>query len=250
RVPALGEVLVALVDDRLGNRREHRHVLPDLRPGEADDGADAELPGEAGGVLHVLGGPLPDALGIAVAPHGGADDRLVAEVDRVVADRLSLEVVGDRPALQPVLLQDPQPLGDVLVVVPAGGIEMLAGDGDLEAVVPPAGRQLGDLVQGEIGPLAGEQGVRKRHGGRAPSWTGVGVRSDHSATVAPAAASEAMISCSAGCWASPSAKSVEKRVAGASDTGSPAIASGRSRAWLLKACSQPSTWPCGHHASR
>src|SRR5699024_6346845 len=53
---------------------------------------------------------------------------------------------------------------------PAGGIEMPAGAAELEAVVPPAGRQLGDLVQGEIGPLAGEQGVRMRHGGQAPSW--------------------------------------------------------------------------------
>src|SRR5699024_12678806 len=104
------------------------------------------------------------------------DECLLAYVDRSVADRLSLEVVGARPALPPLLLQDPQPLGDVLVVVPAGGIEMLAGDGELEAVVPPAGRQLGDLVQGEIGPLAGEQGVRMRHGGLAPSWPGVGVR--------------------------------------------------------------------------
>src|SRR5699024_3658780 len=249
RVPALGEVLVALVDDRLGHRREHRHVLPDLRSGEADDGADAELPGEPGGVLHVLGGPLPDPLGIAVAPHGRADDRLVAEVDRVVADRLALEVVGDRPALQPVLLQDPQPLGDVVVVVPAGGIEMLTGDGDLEAVVPPAGRQLGDLLQGEIGPLAGEQGVRMRHGGTG-SFVGVGVRSVQRETVAPSAASEAMIASSTRCRASPSEKSEEKRAAGASGAGLPAIATSRSRAWLLKAFSQPSTWPCGHHASR
>ena len=38
RVPAVGEVGVARVDHRLRHRREHRHGLPDPRPGEADDG--------------------------------------------------------------------------------------------------------------------------------------------------------------------------------------------------------------------
>src|SRR3712207_6929575 len=42
-----------------------------------DDGLHAELGGRARGELHLLGGPLPDALGIAVAPHPGVDDALV-----------------------------------------------------------------------------------------------------------------------------------------------------------------------------
>src|SRR5690606_15288143 len=115
------------------------HVLPDLRAGEADDGLHAQLLREAGGVLHVLCGALAHALGVAVAPDLGADDRLMAEIDRVVADGLALEVVGDRPAAEAMLLEDAEALGDVVVIVPAARVQVLAGDGDLEAVIAPAG---------------------------------------------------------------------------------------------------------------
>ena len=163
RVPAVGEVLVTRLDPVGAHRREHRDVLPDRRPREADDGLHAERAGQPRGVLHLLGGALPHALRFTVAPHARPDDRLVAEVDRVVADRLPGQVVGDRPEAEPVLVEDRAPLGDVVVVVPAPRVEVLAGDGDLETVVAPAGRQLGDLRQRQVGPLAGEQGVRRAH---------------------------------------------------------------------------------------
>src|SRR5690625_7283911 len=73
-------------------------------------------------------------------------------------------MVEDLPDLQAVLLEDAEALGDVVVVVPAAGVEMLAGDGDLQTGVAEGRGMTGDLVEGQIGPLAGEQGMRMRHG--------------------------------------------------------------------------------------
>src|SRR5699024_1097758 len=147
--------------------------------------------------------------------------------------------------LQPVLLEDAQAVGDVVVVVPAAGVQVLGGDRDLQAVVAPGGRMRGDLLEREIAPLSGEQGVRMSHGGGAPSGDEVG---SQRVTVAPSAASEAMIASSTRCSVRPSAKSGEKP-APAPSVPSP-IAASRSRAWFENAFSQPSTWPCGHQASR
>src|SRR5699024_403411 len=46
----------------------------------------------------------------------------------------------------------------VRILVGPGQIEMVAGTGDLESVVAPRGRQAGHLLEGQIGPLAREQG--------------------------------------------------------------------------------------------
>ncbi len=164
RVPSVREVLVAVVDHRLGHWREHRHGLPDLRPGEADDGVHAETAGRPCGHLHLLGGPLPDAFGVAVAPDAVGQDPAVALVDRVVADGLSLEVVGDREELQVVLLQQVELVPHVAVVL--GGlpdIEVVPPAGDLQPVIAPLGREPAHLDEGQVGPLAGEQGDRSRH---------------------------------------------------------------------------------------
>ena len=75
-VPAGGEVVVPGVDEVLAGRREHRDVLPDRRAGEADDDVDTELARGAGGHLHLLGRPLANALGIAVAPDPVGQDAL------------------------------------------------------------------------------------------------------------------------------------------------------------------------------
>ena len=104
-----------------------------------------------------------DAFGVAVAPDLGPDDRFVAEVDRVIADGLALEVVGDGPDLEVVLLQHGEFGLDVAGFVPAPGVQVVAGDGDFQAVVAPAGGQARDFLEGQVGPLAGEQGVRAGH---------------------------------------------------------------------------------------
>src|SRR6476661_7307264 len=163
-VPAVGEVLVAAVDDLFGDGREHGDVLPDGGAGEADDGVHAEGFGEPGGVLHFLGGPLADAFGVAVAPDFGADDGLVAEVDGVIADGLAFEVVGDGPDLEVVLVKDFQLGVHVAGFIPAPGVQVVSGDGDFQAVVAPAGSQFRDFFEGQVGPLAGKQGERAGHG--------------------------------------------------------------------------------------
>src|SRR5690606_37728441 len=164
RVPAVREVLVPGVDRLLGDRREHRDVLPDGRPREAHDGLDAELRRDPRGVLHLLRGALAHALGVAVAPHDVRQDVAVALVDRVLAHRLALEVVRDRADLEVVLRQQVELALDVLVVVPAPGVEVVPPAGDLQPVVAPAGREPRHLLERQVGPLPGEEGDRSCHG--------------------------------------------------------------------------------------
>ena len=164
RVPAVREVPVAGGHHLLGGRREHRDVLPDGGAGEAHDGLDAEPLRRPRGQLHLLGRPLTHALRVAVAPDVRGQDRLVPRVDRVVADGLALEVVGDRVDLEAVLLEQVQLALDVGVVLGRlPRVEVVAPAGDLQAVVAPLGRQAGDLLEGQVGPLAGEQRDRSCH---------------------------------------------------------------------------------------
>ncbi len=165
RVPAGCEVLVTGVDHVLGCRWEHREVLPDRRSREPGDDLHPELRGHPGRVLHPLGGAPADAFGVAVAPDAVGEDVAVPLIDRVVAHRLPTEVVGDGVHPQSVAFQDLPPAADVGVVVPAGHVEVVAPAGDLEPVVAPLAREARDLVERQVGPLAGEQGDRSRHRG-------------------------------------------------------------------------------------
>src|SRR5665647_3337186 len=171
RIPPVGEVLVTGIHDRSGNRRELGDIGPDLRPGEADHGVHAELARHLCGELQLFGSTLAYTLRVPVAPHSGPNDRLMTKVDRIVADRLSLQVVRDRPDLEPVPVEDldtaPQ-IGVVLCGSPH--IQVLAGACDLQAVVAPLARVLGDLFEREIRPLAGEEGDR------VSGFLGAGVR--------------------------------------------------------------------------
>ena len=138
-----------------------------------DHDVDAEVLGRPRGHLHLLGRPLPDALGVTVAPDARGEDVLVPGVDRVVADGLTLEVVGDREQLQAVLLEGVQlglDVGVVLGRLPR--VEVVAPAGDLQPVVAPAGGQLADLLERQVGPLAGEQGDRSCHLKPFQGWWG------------------------------------------------------------------------------
>jgi hypothetical protein len=163
RVPPVGKILVAGVDHVGRYRREECDIRPDLRPGEADDGVHAHLARDLRSELQLLGRALAHPLGLTVAPDPRAHDRLVPEVDRVVADRLALEVVRDGPDLQPVPVEQVEPaleVGGVLRRAPH--VEMLARARDLQAVVAPAARVGSDLLERQVRPLAGEERHRMR----------------------------------------------------------------------------------------
>ena len=114
--------------------------------------------------LHALGGALPHALRVAVAPDLGRQDALVAGVDREVAHALPDQVVADHVALQAVAVEQLALGGHVAVVGERlVDLEVIAPAGQLQAVEPPGGRLGGQLLQRQVGPLAGEQGYLSCH---------------------------------------------------------------------------------------
>ena len=157
RRPALGEVLVAALDVGEVVRRERIEHVPDRRAGEAGHDLDAELRGGARGVLHPLGRALAHALGLSVAPHLRRQHAFMTAVDRV-ADRLAHEVVADRPAVEAVALEDLAPAGAVgRIGQRLRDVEMIPPAGQLEAIELPLTALGGQLLEREVGPLAGEQ---------------------------------------------------------------------------------------------
>jgi len=165
RGPAAGEVGVAFLDHGVGDGGEGVEEVPDGAAGEAVDDLDAELGGGLAGGDHLGGGALADALGLAVAPDGGGEDRLVALVDEI-GDGLADEVVGDGVDLEAVLFEEGLFLGAVVGLgVGAGHLEVVAPAGELKAVIAEGGGLGGEGFEGEIGPLAGEEGDGAGHNG-------------------------------------------------------------------------------------
>ena len=84
-------------------------------------------------------------------------------VDRI-ADSLADEVGAEREAVLMVALEhlldraDIARIGERLV-----DFEVVAPAGELEPVEAPAARFLGELFEGQVGPLAGEQRDGPRH---------------------------------------------------------------------------------------
>lgn len=116
RQPAAGEVVESALPERLVGRREGVDRVPHRRAGEAvDDSRECVArfetglgikkgPGGLGRGDHLARRALAHALGIAVAPHIGRQDGLVALVNEV-AHRLSHEVIGNRVAGESVVLE-------------------------------------------------------------------------------------------------------------------------------------------------
>src|SRR6187455_1184359 len=97
------------------------------------------------------------AFRIAVTPHLGRQDPLVAHVDRV-AHALPHEMRADRPAAEAVPLEQ----GALLVHVAAVGDgpvdrEVVAPARELGAAEPPRRELPVELVERQVRPLAGEQ---------------------------------------------------------------------------------------------
>jgi hypothetical protein len=83
----------------------------------------------------------------------------MALVDGVVADGLAVQVVGDGVDLQAVAVEQGAASVQVGIVLHgAGDVEVVAPAGDLQAVVAPVGGEAAHLLEGQVGPLAGEQG--------------------------------------------------------------------------------------------
>ena len=140
--------------------------MPDRRAAEAVDLLYAELRGGPRGVLHPLGRPRADALGLAVAVDLRRQDRAVALVDPV-AHRLADEVRADRPHVQVVALEDLLPRAAVrLVRERLVDLEVVAPARELEPVEAPAASLLGQVLERQVGPLAAEQRDRSRHAER------------------------------------------------------------------------------------
>ena len=94
----------------------------------------------------------------------GGQDALMAFVDRMVADRLPDQVVGDGVDRQ-VVLGEHLPL---LVHIGVIGerpvdLEVVAPARDLQTVVAPLGREATHLLERQVSPLAGEQSDRSCH---------------------------------------------------------------------------------------
>ena len=171
RPPAFGEVLVAPLDLVEVVRRERVQQVPDARAGEAVDLLDAEQCRSASRVLQPLRCALEHTFGLAVPPHFGGQNRPMPLIDRI-ADTLTDEVRADRMDLQPVPLEDVAPRVDV----PRIGkrlvdLEMIAPAGQLEAVEAPRTRFRSELLDRQVGPLAGEERNRPRHQAAANTGT-------------------------------------------------------------------------------
>ena len=176
RAEALAEVGETGVPVGLRSRREGVDRVPDAGPGEAvDDGREGvaalaaglrveEGAGGLGGEGEFLRGALAHALGIAVAPDVGRENGLVALVD-AVADGLADEVVGNRVAGEAVVLEERPFVVDVFFGGDGGlDVEVVAPAGELEAVVTHFFGEGGELGEGKVGPLAGEEGDGAGHG--------------------------------------------------------------------------------------
>ena len=165
RVPPVGEVLVAALDHRRRHRREHGHGVPDRRAGEADDGLHAELGRGPRGVLHLARRPAGVPPRARRRPRSRAGRMSwcrssigwsqTAWPTRWLEIAKTLQVVlGQRLALAvDVVVLGERPV-DLEVVAPAG---------DLQAVVAPLGGQPADLLERQVGPLAGEERDGSRH---------------------------------------------------------------------------------------
>ena len=122
--------------------------MPDGRSGESDDGVYAESRSRTRGGLHLLGSPLPDTLRVTVTPNPRVDHVLVPVVDDRLAHRLAIEVIGDRPTAESVLLQDVSTALQVALVLDRfDDVEMITPAGNLEPVVAPAPQQAGTSLR-------------------------------------------------------------------------------------------------------
>jgi hypothetical protein len=138
--------------------------VPDARAGEAVDHRHAELLRGPRRLLHLFDRPLVDAVGLAVAPDMGGQDRLVALVDPI-ADGLADEVARDRVDGEVIPLERIALRGAVAALLERpSDVEVVAPAGQLETLVAELLRLAGEILERQVGPLAGEQRDGTGHG--------------------------------------------------------------------------------------
>lgn len=136
--------------------------MPDATASEAVHDADAEALRGMSGLDELLGSTLTNSFGIAITVDVTGKDLLVARVD-VVTHGLTDEVGRDGVALHAGGLQ----LGAFGIAVSLVGFldfKVISPAGELEAVIAKAFAFLKHGVEGQIGPLAGEEGDGTWHG--------------------------------------------------------------------------------------
>ncbi len=160
---APGEVVKAALPVGLIGGRKGVEAVPDARSGESRDHADAEFLRGAGGVHHLLGGPLAHAFRVAVTPDVGRYDGPVALVNRV-ADGLPDEVVADGVHLKAVLAEQVAHALNVAVFFECAlHVEMVAPASEFQAVEAHLLGERREFGERQIGPLAGKQGDGSGH---------------------------------------------------------------------------------------
>jgi len=178
--PRRAEARVAVLDLRRGDGREGVEEVPDRAAREADDDgagralrqvvADGlrsrveEAPRRLDGVDHLRRRALADAVRAAVAPDALGEDGAVALVDGI-ADGLADEVIADGEGGEAVVGEElPLLLAVVVLLQRALRVEVVSPARELEAVVAESLGLLAELLEREVGPLAGEEADGAGHG--------------------------------------------------------------------------------------
>ena len=130
--------------------------MPDARAGETVDDAHAQPLRGAGRVLQFLGCPGVHAGRIAVAPDVRRQDGFMSCVDRV-EHGLAHQVRADRVDFQVVAFEQIAAAGAVAVVGQRlVDFEVIAPAGQLQPLIAKLAGLARDVLQRQIGPLAGE----------------------------------------------------------------------------------------------
>ena len=167
-IPAFGEELEAAFDHGFWGGGEVIDEVPDGGAGEAVDDADIEFLGGAGCVFHFFGRTAIDTGRVAIAPDVIGENAFVSGID-VIEHGLSDEVVGNGEEFEAVFFEEFAFAGAVGVVGEGFlDFEVVAPAGKFESVVAEFFGFFAECFEGEVGPLAGEEGNGTCHFGGAP----------------------------------------------------------------------------------
>ena len=136
RVPEFRELPETFVDLRRIHRRKRIEEMPDAASHKSADDVDSQASGRPGGHLHFFDRSGSDPCRIAVPPHTGRENRLVA-LFNAVAHRLPHQMIGDGVAFQTVALENFVAGSAIALLLDRpDDVEVVAPAGELHTVVP------------------------------------------------------------------------------------------------------------------